>query len=563
MQEFIVPAEDRSGYYCPICNLKLTDLSLMVSHLALRPHWKARSQLMVLYCQSQRLLRCKLCHKQFDSHEEFWTHQVRDHFYDDLAIQVLSNHSGQTAEISCPVESCQFQDEKMSRVIDHLGVDHGKVRDLYQRLLVTESLTCQLCQTVTSSVEELKLHLTAKHFSNILMSGNHFYQLGNSFHCSLCDAQEEDRAAMLAHVGSVHNVTEELYRLEVEGLDIRCELCGWRSCKRDQFLAHITEHHCQDRLVARCGAEVYRCDVCSQYFPHRDLYLKHIGSEGVCNQALPLYFSLVDALHSPDQVTSLLPVDHAEARLDTFILTDNGVTTERTFFKSYLAQIFAPVNNYLDPRSCDIDFNYNLYTNTISIIFRGPVHPDNLYTSRRLMKRPFSCFLCDILGEPYEEDDLTSFQLHLAEHHFSAQLQLYFPVTQSGLYNCHLCRRQHLFSDLQSLTVHLASHHQIILGFYEACRPPVHPRLVCDNSPRSPALHQSLLSSLFPWFPAGYPSVTSLELSKGVGGASPAQCLECLEEFPNLTSLLDHMSHLDHVNSSWVAQTNDKGRTGR
>ena len=579
MLRFIVPTEDRTGYCCPICKLKLSTESLMVSHLALRPHWTAKTQLRVLHLQRLRQLKCKLCHKQFDSEGNFWRHQVRDHFYDVTARLVLEKCPDQIEKFECPDENCPFQHEKLPVVVDHLGVDHLKVKELYKRFLVnSQTVTCHICKSVTSSVEELKLHLTANHFSSILMNGNHFYGSDSSYHCTLCGHQEDDRSAMVAHVGSAHNMTEELYRRHLKGVDIKCELCtAWSSCRKGQFMNHITRQHCREILMNRqwvkdlYGNAVYRCDVCSEYFPQQSLYLDHVGQEGRCNQALVLYFSIVDrhlhGLLNPPQLSA----EQAQARLENSLLNQD-MTSGVTFFKSFLSEMSGDLNNSLDPFSCDINFNYNINTNNVSIILQDPVHPVNLKPRCGAQKGPFQCIFCDILGEEYVEMDLTLFQVHLAEHHFSVQLESYFPVSSSRdgsyRYNCHLCRSQVLFSDFPSLTWHLASQHEIIIGLYEATKPP---QLLCDNSTKSPPPDRALLSSIFPWFPRGFPTITSLSTNKTGNkhqhdvykSSSPTQCLECLEEFSSVSLLVDHMSLMEHVSPSWVAQTNDKGLVGR
>ena len=568
MLELVAPPVSGAGavpvFQCPICNLKLFDERLMVSHLALRPHWRAGVQLKILAGKKLRGLRCKLCHEQLRSQKEFWRHQVRQHFYDDLAVQILEKNAGRSGKLSCPVSSCQFEHESLSRVVDHLGLDHKEAAEKYKRFLVSSQiLTCQLCKKGTSSVAELKLHLTTDHFSRQLMSVGDLHAA--SPRCSLCETETED---MLTHLGLVHNLTEELYRREISR-EFQCSLCpGWRSCEKAEFLDHITSQHCRRLLTERTwvrdltGAPVFRCDLCSQYLASESLYLSHVGREGPCHQSLPLYYDAVDrrgGFNNP-----LLSGAQALARLGR---TKSALPAEGKFFRSFISQLLPNSGDYVDPFSCDINFKFNF--NTISIILHQPIHPDCLKPIQRFKKGPFSCNFCDILEQDFVETDFVSYQIHLAEH-YSEQLESYFAGEGSEQYTCYLCPTEEVFTNLQCLVGHLATQHDFILGLYEATALP-NAQLICDKTPVDLPPDHFLLSSIFPWFPRGWPAIRNVtsaeseisankEQTFAEDNCSQFQCLECLVEFSGVSELMNHMAEMEHINLHWVAETNRDGR---
>ena len=565
-------------FHCPICGLTLAEESLMVSHLALRPHWRAGLHLKILAGKKLRELRCKLCKEQLGCQSDFWRHQVREHFYDDLAVKILENNSGLRGRLSCPESSCLHESDTLAWAVDHLGLDHCQVAELYSLYSPSQTLTCQLCQAGTSSVSQLKLHLTTQHFSQQLMSENYVTVSQDGQQCLLCETKTEDLATMLTHLGLVHNLTEELYRRAISG-DFQCSLCpNWRSSRKAEFLQHVTNLHCRrlvtDRTWVRdfTGAPVFRCDLCSQYFSSESLYLAHVGEEGPCHQSLPLYFAAVDqlrGLHSPH-----LTGAQALARLQI-----TRLPAGRKFFRSYLSQGLGNPGNYLDPFSCDINIRCDV-NNTISIILQQPVHLTSLKPRQRFKKGPFSCIFCDILEKEFVESDFIAYQIHLATH-YSEQLESFFGMEGSPEYSCSLCSTEERFTNLQCLVGHLASQHEIISGLYEATAP-LSAQMICDKTTISLPPGHFLLSSIFPWFPRGWPairnlpSVESLESLESVPATvettekteqvsvhitcSQYQCLVCLEEFPGVSELMDHMSQMEHINQHWVAESNRDGR---
>lgn len=543
----------------------------MVSHLALSPHRRAGQYLKLLAGKKLRDLRCKLCHQQFLSQPDFWRHQAREHFYDDLALTILEKNSGQSGHWRCPASNCLNQHDGLARAVDHLGLDHGKAAELYKTFLVSsQTLSCQLCGTATTSPAQLKLHLATQHFSQQLMSENYVAvrDCSYQYQCLLCEAEIKDGAAMLTHLGMVHNLTEELYRRAMS-VGFQCSLCpDWRSSRKAEFLHHVTNIHCRhlatDRTWVRdpTGAPVYRCDLCSRYFSTESLYLSHVGEEGPCHQSLPLYFAAVDQRHGLN--TPLLTAAQALARLD---ITDYALSG-RKFFRSSLGQLLVNPGNYVDPFSCDISLRLDF--NTISIILQQPVYPASLKSRQRFKKGPFSCIFCDILNKELVESDFVAYQIHLAEH-YSEQLQSFFGIEGSEQYLCSLCPTEERFSNLQCLVGHLATHHETIIGLYEATAPLPAQLKNCDkNTVNLPPSH-FLLSSIFPWFPPGLPAIRNLtsaqsepelldKTEKPGQVCVPSQCLECLEEFPGVPELMDHMEQMEHINLHWVAETNRDGR---
>ena len=568
----VVPGEG-AVFHCPICNLTLCEESLMVSHLALRPHWHAGIHLKMLAGKRLRDLRCKLCHEQLRSQSEFWRHQVSQHFYDDLALQISETNSGGSGPLRCPARSCEEEHDTMSRAVEHLGLEHSQVEQLYQRFQLSGlPLTCELCQAGTSSVSGLKLHLATQHFSHQLLADNYVAVSAGGHQCLLCLVVTESRAAMLAHLGLVHNLAEEMYgrARAASQTQFQCSLCpDWRTSRRAEFLSHVTNIHCRHLVTGRTwvrdltGAPVYRCDLCSQYFSTESLYLAHIGSEGPCHQSLPQYFMAVDqlrGLHTP-----ALTGAQALARLE---YTHYGLPTGRKFFRSFLSQLWAnPPGNYVDPFSCDINLRFYNF-NHFGIILQQPVHIASLKPRQRSLKGPFSCSFCDILDKEFDESDFIAYQIHLASH-YSEQIQLFFGSEGSQEYSCSLCSPEEKFSHLQDLVGHLASQHQIILALYQATAP-LNPQLICDKTPVNLAPGRLLLSSIFPWFPRGWPTIRNLtpaesqpptlDKTEQVPLQSPYQCLDCLELFAGVSELMDHMAEMEHINPHWAAETNRDGR---
>ena len=496
---------------CNICGLQLPSEDLMVAHLGLRPHFKADILVRLEEAKSARMLACKLCDEILSDKKAFWEHQALVHFFDDLASEIPI----QRGTLACSEQNCTFSSPQIASFVAHLGEAHCKVEPLYRRLQVTrQMLTCSLCQEMYRDLRELKLHLTVDHFKSELTSDAIMMRTEDGgFSCVGCGFQSSNFDRTVVHVGTIHNLVEELYRRRATGENgnLSCELCQWVTCRQAQFLNHITEVHFKQGLVSNStiqheGCLYYLCNLCNQYWDNPDIFLDHVGRGLGCNQSLPYYFFNVDSISNPlTQVPALLSTD---AALDRFQRMTNlrGGEWMRSWITSGLGGLE-------DPCSAQLKMEYNVYSQSITVDFNTIVDPRCFKPLNTLTAGTLSCYFCDIAGTPYSQTDRLVFQVHLAEAHFREPLNRMFrsPERVPG-WHCGLCRSQEEFRHEQQLHGHLAYNHDIIDGMYEAAMPCRVRPAPTQAEPDPPSA--MMLSTLFPWLPMEAPKISVPALDK-------------------------------------------------
>ena len=491
---------------CGICGLHLPSQELMVVHLGLRPHFKADILVRLEAVRTTRELTCKLCDELMVNKEAFFEHQATVHFFDDLACQLPKGPGG----FCCPERNCGFATAIAREAVIHLAKVHRSVEGLYQKLQVTrQMLTCSMCKEMFKNHKEFKLHLAIDHYKAELSSDTIMLRSEDGrFSCSSCDFFSGSLERMVAHIGCVHNIVEELYRRGVTGEEgsLTCDLCGWFTCRQAQFLHHITEEHFRQALVTAGiiqheGRRYYMCTICNMYWDSPNLLLDHVGRGLGCNQSLPHYFYQVDARSFGRAVA--ISTDAALERFRHLTDIKGGL-----YSKSWLASAFGSLaEGSEDPTSTATKMEYNVYTQTVNVKFRAAANPRYFKPMSVLSMGPLTCYFCDITGTPYVQVDRSVFKVHLAEAHFKEQLSKMF--SQEGVvgWHCTLCSFPEEFRHEQQLHGHLAYNHDTIDGLYEAARPKNNPLLSNMKTHDPPAI--MMISSLFPWLPIDVPRITS------------------------------------------------------
>ena len=189
MLELVEPPVSGAGteamFQCPICNLTLSEERLMVSHLALRPHWKAGAQLKILAAKKVRDLRC---------------------------TTMLGNNGDYVDPFSCDI---------------NIRLDLNTISIILQQPVHPASLkpkqrfkkgpfSCNFCDILEKEFVETdfiayQIHL-AEHYSEQLES---YFGLEGSgqYGCSLCPTEEvfPNLQCLVGHLASQHEILSGLY----------------------------------------------------------------------------------------------------------------------------------------------------------------------------------------------------------------------------------------------------------------------------------------------------------------------------------------------------------------
>jgi len=380
-------------------------------------------------------------------------------------------------------------------------------------------LICKMCEKDQRNVHEMKIHLAFDHFKAELFWENVIQSPDGSLLCRLCVNVEPttDMHIMETHIATIHNTVDNLYMRKLKGESIgysyTCELCGWFTTRKEQFLNHITMQHCMQlltQLIKRSivrhdtsGRELYMCPTCRSMFNTIRDYRSHIGKDLNCNQSLGFYYWLVDTQKHALPNPQLLSSDQAWERMQ------QGNMPRGRHLRSAILKLGQMETE--DPCSSDIEMVYNPYSCNVEVSFTENLSPKSFRPLKILNGEIFQCYFCDLseVDCPFTETNKSVFLIHLAETHFQDQLVKMFTVIRDGVefLECHVCSTAVLFENIQDLFEHCASNHDVIEGIYEATKPKKLPSTTV-NTPDFLAKDQLMLSSLFPWLPVPTPKVT-------------------------------------------------------
>ena len=287
---------------CNICQDKFTLKNTLLCHLATKhkvlKDW-IRDKIETSKSLRSKLqeLTCHLCGKKCQSKNGLFCHYCCMHYKSELAAKFNLNKSNR-----CKI--CHTSFSSQLKVMIHLATSHNALDDWISGKESTpgtalpapdkssvankesKTFVCSICGSNHISKKRLVLHYCFSHFRDDITEE---FQVDDSNRCSICKGSFHNKALVLQHLVTAHNVLDkkikkfktkpEESKIKLPCTPFSCHLCGTGRTSKLKLWSHYCIVHYKSELVKKFEIDsTNRCSICDSTFTRQESLFSHLAS---------------------------------------------------------------------------------------------------------------------------------------------------------------------------------------------------------------------------------------------------------------------------------------------
>ena len=287
---------------CNICQDKFTLKNTLLCHLATKhkvlKDW-IRDKIETSKSLRSKLqeLTCHLCGKKCQSKNGLFCHYCCMHYKSELAAKFNLNISNR-----CKI--CHTSFSSQLKVMIHLATSHNALDDWISGKESTpgtalpapdkssvankesKTFVCSICGSNHISKKRLVLHYCFSHFRDDITEE---FQVDDSNRCSICKGSFHNKALVLQHLVTAHNVLDkkikkfktkpEESKIKLPCTPFSCHLCGTGRTSKLKLWSHYCIVHYKSELVKKFEIDsTNRCSICDSTFTRQESLFSHLAS---------------------------------------------------------------------------------------------------------------------------------------------------------------------------------------------------------------------------------------------------------------------------------------------